>query len=128
MGIGIDIVQIPRFERMLQSYNYSKLTKIFLPIELKSAESYSTIKGKACCLAKRFAAKEAFVKAMGTGFKAGSLWLHDVYVVNGSDKAPKLELSSRAQKLCIERLGCHPKILLSLSDDYPVAIAQVMLV
>lgn len=120
-GIGTDIVATARFQRFLDEGNNSILERIFTPSE---RETCCTRKDSASCLAARFAAKEAFMKALGTGLREGITW-HDVEVVNDLLGRPELIISGRADKLFRERRLTTS--LLSLSHDGGYAVAMVVL-
>ena len=120
-GTGIDIVDISRFERFVRENNESLFLRLFTPHELaycggkrRSAQHY----------ALRFAAKEAFLKALGTGLRDGLSW-KDMEIVNDQLGKPELMLSGRARELFSE-LGLA-KNFLSLSHDGNMAVAMVVL-
>ncbi|HEY8344440.1 MAG TPA: holo-ACP synthase [Bacillota bacterium] len=116
-GTGIDLVSIPRFNEALNRRGRRLLEKVFTPAERE-----------ACCwraykLAGRFAAKEAFFKALGSGFR-GFKW-HDLEVRNDELGAPYLHFSPRlAGHLEAQGITCAH---LSISHDQEYAIAQVIL-
>jgi len=116
-GTGIDIVSIPRFAEVLNRRGQSLLEKVFSPIERKDCR-LSVYR-----LAGRFAAKEAFFKALGTGFR-GFKW-QDLEVRNDELGAPYLCLSSRLAKHIGEK-GINSTHL-SISHDREYAIAQIIL-
>ena len=120
-GTGIDIVDISRFERFVREDNQSLFRRVFTPVE----QAYCTEKKRSAQhYALRFAAKEAFVKAMGTGLRDGISW-HDMEVVNDPFGKPELKLYGRAEELFRQKnLG---RIFLSLSHDGNYAIASVIL-
>jgi holo-[acyl-carrier protein] synthase len=120
-GTGIDIVEISRFERFVREGNSALLERLFTEAERavcagrkKSAECYAT----------RFAAKEAFLKALGTGLRDGVSW-REMEVVNDGLGKPELRLSGKAESLFRE-LGLS-NCFLSLSHDGGVAAAMVVL-
>jgi holo-[acyl-carrier protein] synthase len=119
IGIGIDLEEIPRVERVFSSPK--ALARVFTPHEIAYCQS------KRRCfqhLAARFAAKEAVFKALGTGLSGGLHWT-DAEVRNEPSGKPSLGLSGPAQELA-DRLGVDT-ILVSLSHSRRYAIAQVML-
>ncbi|MDD2900019.1 MAG: holo-[acyl-carrier-protein] synthase [Desulfuromonadaceae bacterium] len=120
-GIGTDIVEIVRFQRFLDAGNSALLDRLFT---LKEQSRCSSRKDAASCLAGRFAAKEAFLKALGTGLRDGISWL-DMEVVNDSLGKPELLLSGKAA----ERYQCSgmTRVHVSLSHDGGNAIAIVLL-
>ncbi len=121
IGTGIDIAEIARFERFVRENNRPLLERLFTPRE----HAYCTArKLSAQHFALRFAAKESFLKALGTGLRDGLSWL-DIEVVNDDLGKPLLELSGKAAEFFVARGGgkCH----LSLSHDAGCAIAMVVL-
>ena len=120
-GIGVDIAEIARFERFVREDNRALLERIFTAGEL--AYSFAR-KQSAQHLALRFAAKEAFVKALGTGLRDGLSW-QNMEVVNDAAGKPELVLSGRATEMFAGRrlTRCH----LALSHDAGCAVAMVVL-
>jgi holo-[acyl-carrier protein] synthase len=118
-GIGIDIVQVKRMERWLN--NTELLEKYFNNDEL----TYVLSRGKhaAQSLAARFAAKEAFGKALGTGF--ADIALKDIMVINRENGKPDIKLTGTAQK-AFEKSGAQ-NVHISLSHERDNAIAMVVL-
>ena len=127
LGIGSDICDIRRIERSLERFGDRFLNRVFTDVEkAKAARRPYT---RAGTLAKRFAAKEAFSKAVGTGFKRG-VFMKDIGVVNLASGQPTLHLSGGA-KARLDELspeGHAVDIHLTLTDEYPWAQAFVMLV
>lgn len=121
LGIGIDTVEISRFQRFLDEGNQALLNRLFAQAE---QECCRPKKQAASCLAARFAAKEAFVKALGTGLRDGICWT-EIEVINDLLGKPSLKLSGRALHFFSERgtVTAH----LSLSHDGGHAVAQVIL-
>src|SRR5512138_1893790 len=120
-GTGIDIVAISRFERFVAENNVLLLERLFTPHE---REYCAARKRSAQHYALRFAAKEAFVKALGTGLGDGISW-KDMEVVNDPSGKPDLNLSGRAAEL-FRQHGLN-RVFLSLSHDGNYAIASVIL-
>ncbi|MCL2277287.1 MAG: holo-ACP synthase [Treponema sp.] len=118
-GIGIDIVQIKRMDPWLE--NNKLLEKYFHPDEI--AYAFKGYKTASQSLAARFAAKEAFGKAMGTGLK--NMALKDIVVKNSEDGKPEIILTDTAKK-AFEESGAR-KIFLSLSHEKEYAAAMVVL-
>jgi len=118
-GIGTDIVQINRMENWLT--NQKLLERYFHPDELNLASS--RINSTAQTLAARFAAKEAFGKALGTGLKEISL--KDIIIYNDESGKPEIKLSGTAQK-AFEKSGAD-KVHLSLSHEKENAIAMIVI-
>ncbi|MEO5774904.1 MAG: holo-ACP synthase [Sphingomicrobium sp.] len=126
VGIGSDLCNIDRIQNSLDRWGDRFLNRVFTEIERKKAASRPhTVAGT---LAKRFAAKEAFSKAVGTGFKRG-VFMKDIGVVNAPSGAPTLDLTGGA-KLRLDALapqGHAIDIHLTMTDDHPWAQAFVIL-
>jgi holo-[acyl-carrier protein] synthase len=120
-GIGTDIVAIDRFQRFLNENNTALLKRLFTEHERSFC---SARKECAASYAARFAAKEAFLKALGTGLRDGLSW-HDIEVVNDRLGKPELILSGKAIELFLEQ-GLST-VFLSLSHDSGTAVAMVVL-
>lgn len=120
-GTGVDIVEIARFERFLEQGNDALFQRLFTPAEISYC---SGKKQSAQHYALRFAAKESFMKALGTGLRDGLSW-KDMEVVNDRLGKPELRLSGRALEMFTGAglAGCF----LSLSHDAGCAIAMVVL-
>lgn len=120
-GIGTDIVAIDRFQRFLDAGNSALLERLFTDAEQTRCRSR---KDAASCLSGRFAAKEAFLKALGTGLRDGISWL-DMEVTNDALGKPELQLSGKAA----EQYQAHNIISthLSISHDGGSAVAMVIL-
>jgi holo-[acyl-carrier protein] synthase len=120
-GIGTDIVSIDRFQRFLDSGNSAIIDRLFTTVERSCCESR---KDTASCLSARFAAKEAFLKALGTGLRDGISW-HDMGISNDVLGKPELTLTGKAAE---QFQNNHlSSIHLSLSHDGGNAIAMVVL-
>ncbi|MEO8547776.1 MAG: holo-ACP synthase [Sphingomicrobium sp.] len=126
VGIGSDICNIARIEKSLERFGERFLNRVFTATERAKAES--RLHTGAGTLAKRFAAKEAFSKAVGTGFKRG-VFMKDIGVVNAASGAPTLELTggARATLDALAPAGHAIDIHLTMTDDYPWAQAFVIL-
>ena len=122
IGIGTDIVDVSRFQRHVDQPDSSLLRRIFTDQERAYCNARKS--GAAACFAARFAAKESFLKALGTGLSDGISW-HDMEVVNKELGKPELRLSRRAEELFRERGGTN--LFLSLSHDGGCAVAMVVL-
>lgn len=120
-GIGTDIVAIDRFQRFVDEGNTALLRRLFTVQEM---EFCSSRKNSAASLSARFAAKEAFLKALGTGLRDGISW-HDIEVANDRLGKPELILSGRAIEVFMEH-GLSTAFL-SLTHDGGVAVAMVVL-
>ena len=125
LGIGSDIIDIRRIERTLERFGERFIERVFTETERRKSDGRAN---RAASYAKRFAAKEACSKALGTGFRAGVFW-RDMGVVNLSSGKPTMQLTGGA----LERLtritpqGMQAQIDLSLTDDNPQAQAIVII-
>ena len=122
IGLGSDLCNIERIENSLNRYGERFENRVFTEIErAKARRRPFTIAGT---FAKRFAAKEAFSKAVGTGFKRG-VYMKDIGVVNAPSGAPTLALTGGAAKRLEEMIpdGHEAHIHLTLTDDHPWAQA-----
>ena len=126
VGIGTDLCNIERIERSLNRFGDRFLERVFTATERAKAESRPFT--RAGTLAKRFAAKEAFSKAVGTGFKRG-VFMKDIGVVNAPSGAPTLELTGGARRRldALAPAGHAIDIHLTLTDEHPWAQAFVIL-
>ncbi|CAM4072262.1 holo-ACP synthase [Novosphingobium lubricantis] len=126
ISIGSDLCNIERIRNSIDRFGDRFLQRVFTPVEqAKAARRPYTIAGT---LAKRFAAKEAFSKAVGTGFKAG-VFMKDIGVVNAPSGAPTLALTggAAARLAAITPPGHEAVIHLTLTDDHPWAQAFVVI-
>ncbi|MBP5343465.1 MAG: holo-ACP synthase [Alphaproteobacteria bacterium] len=123
IGVGIDFVKKEHFQKKVEKGGASFIKKVFCPKERERGELLSEDL-RLNHYAKRYAAKEAFVKALGTGF--GIIGLQDVWVENAPSGQPNLVLSENAQNYMKEKYKRPVHIHLSLSDDED-AIAIVIL-
>jgi holo-[acyl-carrier protein] synthase len=126
VGIGSDLCNIQRIENSLERFGERFLNRVFT--EAERAKAQSRPHTRAGTLAKRFAAKEAFSKAVGTGFKRG-VFMKDIGVVNAPSGAPTLTLTggARARLDALAPAGHAIDIHLTMTDDYPWAQAFVIL-
>jgi holo-[acyl-carrier protein] synthase len=126
IGMGSDLCNIERIGNSLARYSERFENRVFTPIEIAKARRRPfTIAGT---YAKRFAAKEAFSKAVGTGFKRG-VFMKDIGVVNAPSGAPTLALAGGA-KAALDALipqGYEAHIHMTLTDDHPWAQAFVII-
>lgn len=120
-GIGTDIVRIDRVEAVYARFGDKFVNRLLMPQEMAE---FAARKQKIRFLAMRFAAKEAIVKALGTGFGHG-VWIRDVGVQHNDWGRPEVILSARGAKLC-ERLGAGAGYV-SLSDEAGFAMAFAVL-
>ena len=126
VGLGSDLCNIERIARSLERFGERFELRVFTPLErAKAARRPLT---RAGTYAKRFAAKEAFSKAVGTGFRRG-VFMRDIGVVNASSGAPTLALAGGA-KAALDALippGYEAHVHLTLTDDHPWAQAFVVI-
>ena len=127
VGLGSDLCDIRRVEKVLARFGDRFVERVFTPTErARAARRTETL--RAGTYAKRFAAKEACSKALGTGFSRG-VFHSDLGVVNLPSGQPTLALTGGA----LERMralippGHAPQIALTLTDEYPYAFAQVVI-
>jgi holo-[acyl-carrier protein] synthase len=120
-GLGTDVVEIGRIEKALQRWGTRFAGKILVEPELRRFAAHRL---PASYLAKRFAAKEAFVKALGTGIRSPASW-HGVWVVNLPSGKPELQFSAPLKNL-LDKQGVV-RAHVSLSDEKGVAFATVIL-
>ncbi len=126
IGLGSDLCNIERVQASLDRFGERFENRVFTEIErAKARRRPFTIAGT---YAKRFAAKEAFSKAVGTGFKAG-VFMKDIGVVNAKSGAPTLALTGGAKKRldALTPPGHEVHVHLTLTDDHPWAQAFVIL-
>lgn len=126
IGLGSDLCNIERIANSLERYGERFENRVFTKIErAKARRRPYTIAGT---YAKRFAAKEAFSKAVGTGFKRG-VYMKDIGVVNKPSGAPTIALTGGAAKRLEEMIppGHEAHIHLTLTDDHPWAQAFVII-
>ena len=126
IGIGSDLCDIRRIEQSLERFGDRFLNRAFTDVEKAKAERRPFT--RAGTLAKRFAAKEAFSKAVGTGFKQG-VFMKDIGVVNLASGQPTLHLTGGAMARldALAPDGHAIDIHLTLTDEYPWAQAFVIL-
>jgi holo-[acyl-carrier protein] synthase len=125
LGLGNDIIDIRRIEQTIERYGDRFLDRVFTDIERRKSDGRAA---RAASYAKRFAAKEACAKALGTGFRQGVFW-RDMGVVNLASGRPTLALTGGAA-LALERLtpdGHEVRIDLTITDDFPMAQAIVII-
>jgi holo-[acyl-carrier protein] synthase len=126
LGIGSDLCSIERIEKSLARFGDRFTRRVFTEVERAKAEGRPLT--RAGTYAKRFAAKEAFSKAVGTGFKRG-VFMKDIGVINLPSGAPTLHLAGGAKARLDDMLpaGHFPQIHLTMTDDYPFAQAFVII-
>jgi len=125
IGLGSDLVDIRRIEKVLARHGDRFIQRIFTPVEVAKAERRAT---RIDTYAKRFAAKEACSKALGTGFRHG-VFFRDMGVVNLPSGRPTMKLTGGALKRLneITPQGHEARIDISLTDEYPLAQAIVII-
>ena len=122
LGNGVDIIQNSRIKNLIRNKKF--ILRVFSKNEIN--ESKKT-KNKANFFAKRFAAKEAFVKSIGLGFRKG-ISLKDIYVHKDKLGKPSIVLNSNVKKVLSKKFNSNRfKIFLSLSDEKDYSIAYVIL-
>ena len=121
-GIGVDLVKVARIERVLARFGDRFLARVFTEGEIAYCRGKSWA---AAGFAMRFAAKEAFSKALGVGLRKGGIRWREVEVIAGPMGKPEIFISGRAARLCEEVgiTGTH----LSLTDEDGRALAVVIL-
>jgi len=125
IGIGSDLIDIRRVERTLERFGDRFIERIYTETERRKSEGRRL---RAASYAKRFAAKEACAKALGTGFRRGVFW-RDLGVVNTPSGRPTMTLTGGALAR-LEQItppGMSARIDVTLTDDYPMAQAVVLI-
>jgi holo-[acyl-carrier protein] synthase len=125
LGIGSDLVDIRRIEKVLARHGERFIGRVFTEVERAKAERRAT---RIDTYAKRFAAKEACSKALGTGFRRG-VFFRDMGVVNLPSGRPTMQLTGGALARLREITpdGYEVRIDVSLTDEYPMAQAFVVI-
>ncbi len=125
VGIGSDLIDIRRIEQTLERHGERFRDRVFTETEQRKSEGR---KQRAASYAKRFAAKEACAKALGTGIARGVFW-RDMGVVNLPSGKPTMQLTGGAARRLTELLppGTRAAIHLTITDDFPLAQAFVIL-
>ncbi|MGH6828149.1 MAG: holo-ACP synthase [Rhizomicrobium sp.] len=125
LGLGSDLIDIRRIEKTLARHGERFVARIFTEIEQRKSDFRA---GRAASYAKRFAAKEACAKALGTGLSKGVFW-RDMGVVNLPSGKPTMKLTggALARLGAITPKGHHAAIEISLTDEYPLAQAMVII-
>ncbi|MBM10352.1 MAG: holo-ACP synthase [Magnetovibrio sp.] len=125
LGIGTDVCDIRRIEKTLARFGIRFIDRIFTNTEQSKANQR---KKPAYSYAQSFAAKEAFAKALGTGFRQGVFW-RDIAVHNHSSGQPYLKITGGAMAKLKERIpvGMQSAIHITQTDEYPIANAVVII-
>ncbi|MBZ9694700.1 holo-ACP synthase [Mesorhizobium sp. CO1-1-9] len=125
IGIGSDLIDITRIEKSLERHGQRFIQRIYTEVEQARSENR---RARAASYAKRFAAKEACAKALGTGLAQGVFW-RDMGVVNLPSGAPTMALTggalARLEKIVPQ--GHRAAIHLTITDDFPLAQAFVII-
>ena len=122
LGIGVDIVSNLRIKKSIK--NNSFVNRVFSKSEVYQSKK---TKNKSNYFSKRFAAKEAFMKALGTGFRFNANF-KDISVINNKEGKPELKVTSNIKKLLINRLKVKKfNLFISLSDEKNYSIAFVVI-
>ena len=125
VGVGIDLINIQRIQKVLDRFGSRFENKVFSSEEInRSRRKYD----KASSYAKRWAAKEACSKALGIGLRMGISW-KEMNIINLESGKPLLKIEGKAQLILkkITPKGYKARIHVSLTDDYPWAKALVMI-
>lgn len=120
-GVGSDIIDISRIQKLLKNDTFKK--KLFSSKEIKIIETRSN---RIASYAKRFAAKEAFSKALGTGISKG-LSFKEISIINDKNGKPYIELSGKTKFIVRLILKKKYKIFLTISDERKYALAMVII-
>ena len=125
IGLGSDLIDIRRIEKTIERHGERFLGRIFTPLERAKSDKRAQ---RAASYAKRFAAKEACSKALGTGLRRGVFW-RDMGVINLPSGKPTMKLSGGALKRLQEMTpaGYDAQIDLTITDDFPLAQAIVII-
>jgi holo-[acyl-carrier protein] synthase len=130
VGLGNDLCNISRIEASLARFGERFINRLFTPIEIAKSERRARggEQARAASYAKRFAAKEACAKALGTGMRSGVAW-RDMGVVNDPSGRPTMHLTggAAAQLAKLTPAGMAADIHLTITDDYPWAQAIVII-
>ncbi len=127
LGLGSDICDIRRIEAAIARHGERFLGRIFTPTERAKADRRAE-KMRAATYAKRFAAKEAAAKALGTGFRKG-VFFSDLGVLNLPGGQPTMHMSggAAARLAALTPAGMEAVVALTMTDEYPYAYAQVII-
>ncbi|WP_018184455.1 holo-ACP synthase [Kaistia granuli] len=125
IGLGSDLIDIRRVEKTLERFGTRFTERVFTEIEQKKSDRRAQ---RAASYAKRFAAKEACAKALGTGLNHGVFW-RDMGVVNLPSGKPTMALTGGAAEQLARMMPAnhHAAIHLTITDDYPLAQAFVII-
>ena len=122
LGIGVDIINNQRIKKSIKDKNF--LNRIFTSIEIKKSK---LIKDKSSYFSKRFAAKESFSKALGTGFRNG-LNFKDIEILNDKLGKPYFNINKKTKRIILKNLNIKNfDLFLSISDEKNFSIAFTMI-
>ena len=124
LGLGIDIVDNRRIGKLINKYGEKFKKRCFSDYEIQKSERKTSIVNS---YSKKYAAKEALVKALGTGFSRGIFW-KDIEIINNLDGKPCIKLYNKALEKVNDLSTSNYKIELSLSDEKNYSIANVIIV
>jgi len=121
LGLGTDIVNIKRIEKILKKNKKNFINKILHSKEKKAKKITAEY------LSKKFSAKEAFSKAVGTGI-GKVIQFNEIIIINKSSGKPTIQIEKKAEKRVLKKLKVNKaKYFISISDDYPFALATVII-
>ncbi|WP_294532529.1 holo-ACP synthase [uncultured Rhodoblastus sp.] len=125
IGLGVDLCDIRRIEKVLSDHGDRFARRCFTEVERAKADARTA---RAATYAKRFAAKEACAKALGTGLGRGVSW-RDMGVINDALGRPTMRLTggAAARLAALTPPGCASHVHLTMTDEYPLAQAMVMI-
>jgi holo-[acyl-carrier protein] synthase len=125
VGLGSDLIDIRRVEKSLARFGTRFIKRVFTEVEQAKSDKRAN---RAASYAKRFAAKEACSKALGTGISRGVYWT-DMGVVNLPGGKPTMHLTNGAANRLAEMIpaGHEPRIHVTITDDFPLAQAFVII-
>ena len=125
IGIGSDLIDIRRIEKTLERFGERFINRVFTPVEIARSERKAQ---RIPSYAKRFAAKEACSKALGTGFRAG-VFMKDLGVVNLPSGKPTMAMTNGAGERLASLIpdGYEPMVHLTITDEPPYAQAFVII-
>ena len=125
IGVGNDLIDIRRIEKVMERHGGRFIARVFTEIEQRKSDGR---KNRAASYAKRFAAKEACAKALGTGLRAGVFW-RDMGVVNAPSGRPTLVLTggAAARLKALTPPGYVAHVDLTMTDEFPLAEAVVII-
>jgi holo-[acyl-carrier protein] synthase len=126
LGVGSDLIDIRRIEKAIERFGDRFLDRIFTEVERRRCDRRGAI--RTASYARRFAAKEAAAKALGTGFRAGVFW-RDLGVVNLPSGQPGMRLTGGALRRleAITPAGMQARLDVSITDEPPLAQAVVII-